>query len=425
MKKQILFNLIFAALLPVISFSSLQAQQTPCSYGPELRFTNYTLESGTDKAVGAVYRYTQVLDGVDALIEIQAAANAYLKHLDMSWTGTDSAFQPQVEVISQPSSGGIAYMDFQISFVNANTNQPTDIPGWKATAVDVDGDDYRLRESVAFHTMDNYTVENNTKLDYAFPGGGIVQFDARTVDNQPGITVDATEHMVTAEYFNRSSFLYRAKIIIDPAYDGPSDAPDRMFSLNFNPCLVDTYTDPNSFPVEWVGFDGRVSGETVVLNWTTATELNNDHFVIERSTDGENFSSISSLAGNGTTNEKIDYQFVDRSPVNGDNYYRLKQVDFDGQFAYSEILRLKVEPNNFRYSLYPNPTSDQLHISSTEKEITQIEILDLSGRKISVPSTQSDLYQWTLEVAHLQPGTYLVRVETENSHNPPQKVVIY
>lgn len=425
MNKQILLNWILAALLPVLSITTSMAQQVPCSYGPELRFTTYQLESGIDKAIGAVYRYTQVLDGVDALVKIDAAANASLIELDMTWTGTDSAFQPQVRVLNQPSEGGEAYMDFQISFVIANTNTPTDVAGWKATAVDVDGDSYRLRESVAFHTMDTYTIENYSKLDYAFPGGGIVQFDARNTDNQPGITVSATEHMITAEYFNRSSFLYRARVIIDPSNNGASSANDRMFSLNFNPCLIDSYTDPENFPVEWVGFDGRLSGETVVLNWTTASELNNDHFEIERSTDGEHFTTLSSLAGNGSTNETVDYQYVDHNPINGDNYYRLKQVDFDGQYGYSEILRLKVEPNSFRYSLYPNPTSDQLHISSTEKEITRIEILDLSGRMISVPSTQSDLYEWTLEVAHLQPGTYLVRVETENSHNPPQKVVIY
>ncbi|MEL6593536.1 MAG: T9SS type A sorting domain-containing protein, partial [Bacteroidota bacterium] len=60
-----------------------------------------------------------------------------------------------------------------------------------------------------------------------------------------------------------------------------------------------------------------------------------------------------------------------------------------------------------------------------EKEITRIEMLDLNGRSISVPQVQSDLYEWTLEVADLQPGTYLVRVETEDSQTPPQKVVIY
>ncbi|MEL6846731.1 MAG: T9SS type A sorting domain-containing protein, partial [Bacteroidota bacterium] len=260
--------------------------------------------------------------------------------------------------------------------------------------------------------MDNYTVEKNSELDYAFPGGGIVQFEARNVYTQPGITVSATEHMVTAEYFNRSSFLYRTRVVVDPSYYGDSNAPDRMFSLNFNPCLIDSYTDPNSFPVEWVGFDGRLSGETVVLNWSTASELNNDYFEIERSTDGASFQTLASVAGTGTTAEQQDYKFVDFSPVNGENYYRLKQVDLDGQFAYSAIIRLQVEPNKFRYSVYPNPSSDFLHISSTEKEITRIEMLDLNGRSISVPQVQSDLYEWTLEVADLQPGTYLVRVET-------------
>ncbi|MEL6592409.1 MAG: hypothetical protein AAFQ68_20090, partial [Bacteroidota bacterium] len=383
MQKQKILITLFAALLPVFSFLTLSAQTVPCSYGPELRFNNHQLVSGQAKKVGAIYRYISVLDGVDALVEIKAAQNAKLLDLDLSWTGTDSAFQPRVKVLNQPVHGGEGHMDFLISFVNAGTNTPTDIPGWKATAVDVDGDNYRLRESVAFHTMDNYTVEKNSELDYAFPGGGIVQFEARNVYTQPGITVSATEHMVTAEYFNRSSFLYRTRVVVDPSYYGDSNAPDRMFSLNFNPCLIDSYTDPNSFPVEWVGFDGRLSGETVVLNWSTASELNNDYFEIERSTDGASFQTLASVAGTGTTAEQQDYKFVDFSPVNGENYYRLKQVDLDGQFAYSAIIRLQVEPNKFRYSVYPNPSSDFLHISSTEKEITRIEMLDLNGRSIS------------------------------------------
>lgn len=425
MKIQFSSLLKLTAFLPVFMVLSLQAQRPACTYGPELRFNNYQLVSGTDKAVGATYRYANVLDGVDALITIADASNAYLVELDITSTGTDSSFQPQVAIINQSRYGSVAHMDFQINFVITGTTTPTSITAWKATAVDVDGDGYRLRESVAFETMDSYALENLSELDYAAPSAGIMQFEARTVANQPGITVSATEHMITAEYFNRSSFLYRTRIIANPHKDGPSSANERMFSLNFNPCLIDGYTNRNSFPVEWIGFDGHVTGKEVVLNWTTASELNNDHFEIERAADGVNFETIGILAGNGTTTEKMRYQFADLNPSLGTNYYRLKQVDFDGQFAYSEILSFTVAPSNFRYNVFPNPTTDFLKVSTTQDKIVHIELLNLSGQVVNVPQQQWDGFQWELSVGHLQPGTYLIRVETEDSHNAPQKVLIY
>jgi hypothetical protein len=424
LKKHYQTIVFLAALLPLFFSSNLYAQPANCTYGPELRFIDVQLESGTDKQVGATYRYSNVVSGVDALVTISAASNASLVQLDMTSTGKDSAFQPQVKILNQPSQGGVAYMDFQINFVAAGTNDPTAITAWKATAVDVDGDSYRLRESVAFYSMDAYTLENNSNLNSSAPEAGMKQFEAQNVNNQPGITTGATEHMITAEYFNRTSFLYRARIVADAATKGPSGADERMFSLNFNPCLINSYTDPNSFPVEWLGFDGRVIGEEVVLDWATASELNNNYFEVERAIDGENFERIGVLAGNGTTQEIQHYQFIDMNPKNGSNYYRLKQVDLDGQFAFSEIVNLNVAPSGFRYAVFPNPTSDFLNVSTTDNKIVNIELLNLNGQVVNVSSRQMDAFQWELTVDHVQPGTYFIRVETEDSHNAPQKVVI-
>ncbi len=114
------------------------------------------------------------------------------------------------------------------------------------------------------------------------------------------------------------------------------------------------YTAP--IPVELTGFAANVAGESINLEWSTATETNNKGFEVERSEDGENFSKIAFVDGMGTTTEAQSYIFTDRNAVGGTYYYRLRQVDFDGTYAYSDVVEVEFVPSE--YSLqqnYPNP----------------------------------------------------------------------
>ncbi len=114
------------------------------------------------------------------------------------------------------------------------------------------------------------------------------------------------------------------------------------------------YTAP--IPVELTGFAANVAGESINLEWSTATETNNKGFEVERSEDGESFSKIAFVDGMGTTTEAQSYIFTDRNAVGGTYYYRLRQVDFDGTYAYSDVVEVEFVPSE--YSLqqnYPNP----------------------------------------------------------------------
>lgn len=104
-----------------------------------------------------------------------------------------------------------------------------------------------------------------------------------------------------------------------------------------------------------------------MLLWVTASELNNDRFIIEKSPDGINFFPIGQVPGHGTTSVVHNYTFNDPNPFNGYNYYRLKQVDFDGTFSYSNIILIDVSAavvvNETRLeNVYPNPTGGDLHV---------------------------------------------------------------
>lgn len=194
---------------------------------------------------------------------------------------------------------------------------------------------------------------------------------------------------------------------------------------SFSPITLATTNDAlNPLPVDLVSFEANLANEEVVLTWQTASELNNDRFEIERSLDGETFEYIGVVAGNGTQNIVADYQFVDQSPTRGVSFYRLKQVDFDGAFEYSQVI--SVNNNLFgpglAFTLFPNPTS-QHNINlqvSTEDLVTPVEltIFDIMGNQVHNEGIQVSAGFSTFLVqtnTQLDAGVYQVVLQQSNS----------
>jgi hypothetical protein len=105
-------------------------------------------------------------------------------------------------------------------------------------------------------------------------------------------------------------------------------------------------------PVELISFGAKSKQSFIQLDWITATEINNEGFEIQRSVDGENFTSIGWVYGNGSTTEIIEYKFKDNEPMQGINYYRLKQIDFDGQYEYSNIVSATINSDKSKFEIY-------------------------------------------------------------------------
>jgi hypothetical protein len=136
----------------------------------------------------------------------------------------------------------------------------------------------------------------------------------------------------------------------------------------------------NPLPVELVSFSARVSGEQVIIDWSTASELNNDFFTIERSQDGLSFEGIARIIGAGTTNQPMKYQSIDYLPLPGISYYRLKQTDFDGTFDYSKIVVVSFE-GQFGFTAYPTVTQAilNLQVSGKRNDQLMLRLYDLKG----------------------------------------------
>ncbi len=159
-------------------------------------------------------------------------------------------------------------------------------------------------------------------------------------------------------------------------------------------------------PVTLVKFEGHLVGQQVVLSWNTGTELNNDHFSIQRSGDGAEFSEIGTVKGSGNSNTSKAYEFIDSTPLAGRSYYRLAQVDYDQKVTLSQVISIKAEGG---VVLHPNPATATLSFQATAGVPLAVEFYNALGQKVYAPLTQKrDIAEIT--VADLPRGVYIVHV---------------
>lgn len=171
-----------------------------------------------------------------------------------------------------------------------------------------------------------------------------------------------------------------------------------------------------SFPVEWLAFEAApLKGQQTLLSWATGTELNNAGFEIERAL-GEGLTrdwvSIGFVEGQGSTENATEYEFVDPLPYSGENLYRLRQVDFNGDYSYSEVRNVWFE-EQFAVSIYPNPTEGVANIrfigiDQTSSDATYL-LLDARGKQVQ-RGTLSPFNITQLNLTDLPEGAYLIRI---------------
>ena len=181
------------------------------------------------------------------------------------------------------------------------------------------------------------------------------------------------------------------------------DADDMLY-FQYEALLVNS---GNILPVELTTFIGRPKIKTIDLHWATASETNNDYFVIEKSTNGIDFDETSRIDGNGTTNILSNYNWTDKSPSDGLNYYRLLQIDFNGDKSYSKIIAIEFQADRSDIQIYPNPAKNELNINLPEnwgRNETSIVIYDFYGKVIDTFTSTS--CSFTFLINHFPAGYY-------------------
>lgn len=178
----------------------------------------------------------------------------------------------------------------------------------------------------------------------------------------------------------------------------------------------------NPLPVTWLAFTGTSDGRNHTLDWSTASEINNDYFELERSVDGRIFTPIAKIDGSGNSNSRLNYSYTDKMAPVGRVYYRLRQVDFNGDYAYAPeivtLVREEAENEYLDFLLYPNPSSTgsvRLMLSDFEAEMVLISVADLSGQILSRKAVWIDEQGISdfIPTNH-PPGAYIVSVLHNN-----------
>ncbi len=258
-------------------------------------------------------------------------------------------------------------------------------------------------------------IQNNWFKVYQNQGKDKWNFDARTVDNNPHeiFALISSPGVYRVELSGRSTQFKVDRLV--------------LFSENVSEA---TATDINnmesgcsSLPVELTSFEGMVDSGEVVLSWSTASELNNAGFEVEFTPDAAGtFTRVGFVAGNGTTNEAVDYRFA-HTPAGFAGrtvQYRLKQLDFDGTFEYSDVIAVSLPAATTMalHPAYPNPFNPVTTLSFTlpVESHVRLSVYDASGRLVQelIDGVQPAGYHSAhLEVnASMSSGLYFYRLST-------------
>ena len=175
-------------------------------------------------------------------------------------------------------------------------------------------------------------------------------------------------------------------------------------------------------PVELVSFTCEVNSQNVSLHWATATELNNKGFDVERKTSGsEDWQTVGNVTGNGTTTNRSDYYFNDNNLAAAEYSYRIKQVDFDGSFEYSDVVTADLTiPMVFNLEQnYPNPFNPSTIISYSipKNSFVTLKIYDILGNEVAALVNQTQAagnYRISFNAETLSNGVYIYSIKADN-----------
>ena len=245
------------------------------------------------------------------------------------------------------------------------------------------------------------TVPDFVTVDLKGPGTTIVWIEETLVlgflsgidlNNGDGDRIEVrTGGALTTSFF---SFIY---------FDGVATL--LLFGTVNGPAVIQDGT----LPIELASFEAKLEGNNVRISWTTAAEINNDFFTIERSVNGKDWEVLGEVPGAGNSNTENDYSFIDYDPVPGMSYYRLKQTDFDGQFEYFDPAVVRYEPDNL-FRMFPNPATVKLQVT-TSSDLTNAEIIvrSMNGAAQHIEAEITE-HQAKVDVSTLTEGIYILEI---------------
>lgn len=364
---------LFAALIAIVCFVIIAPSKAQAQVPPIFNFNSWSLESGTALTTGAVYRFSNVASGVDALVTISTVTSGItLRNIDRTIDGYGEAFQPEYRI--NGSTNG--YIDFTIRFVNAGGSTTSPRPIVAASGLDIDGSPSGSTSLKEFNRIDlgGGMYEYNTyKSEVTVAQAGTAITASNYTGNLYGALVDtsAKEVMFTVTATNVGTMTYRVG-----ANNQTTSTSTRYASLYYKKFNY------QHFPLAISGlmsFDGVAINNKVKLSW----ELASDQYskvVLEKSNTSSNFTKI--YEANSGAFAKSGY--TDADVQGGMVFYRLSATNLEGKSEYSSIVSVKVNGNTKQeINVYPSliqSGATTVAVQFNEKTDGTIIVSDLSGR---------------------------------------------
>lgn len=255
-------------------------------------------------------------------------------------------------------------------------------------------------------TVSSTTVYYRMWIDWDKDGTFDSTYAGHGVTGSPD-TVDVAVDLPAGE---DGSFFVRLRVSLDSLTLTPNGVMN-------NGETEDYFLNTTPLPVEFISFEAYRQGNVAILEWATATEMNNSHFEIERRNDDMNWVQIGTKAGSGNSVSIKRYTWTDEAPLRGVNYYRIKQVDFNGDYEYTGVRAVLFgEPDEL--VLYPNPTRDvvNVYLGKDFKGKARLVLTDMSGRTLidrDLTVKRGDSPLTSVDLGHLSNGYYMIQIHTD------------
>jgi hypothetical protein len=318
-------------------------------------------------------------------------------------------------VTSLPATFSVGTPSFVAGYVDPATAPGTDIAyashGWSTNSTP-DGSYFQLTVTASGDNLNFSGLELFIKRDTDGPKNvkvfTSVDNYANHIQTPTVVGTDFTEanvNLLNPAFQNLSSLIIR--------FYG-YDAGDVSGLLIFDEIAFKTI---GVLPVEMAAFTAEQNENTAALKWATYSEINNAYFEIEHSTDGREFTEIDFVEGAGNSLDYVEYGFVHENPATGKNYYRLRQVDFDGQFTYSEVVVVEFKTRAIsEVKVFPNPVVEWVTIEMpTLDNEAIVTVFNVSGQlmKSEIISTTNNYLR--IDVNDWTDGQYFIRIQTNDN----------
>ncbi|MEO8770841.1 MAG: SdrD B-like domain-containing protein [Ferruginibacter sp.] len=268
-----------------------------------------------------------------------------------------------------------------------------------ANELGVSGMKVDLYNSVSFHVGSRVTDTNGY---YLF------------TDVDPG-----TGYYIT--FTKPDGFIFTTRFVggINAINNSKADSAGRSNDFNVPPGTSVLNVDAGlkvcgNVPVTLLGFNAVLHNREVLTNWQTTAEYNNDYFIVERSNDAIHFIPIGQVDGNGTTSIPHNYSLIDPHPFTGINYYRLRQVDFDGHYTYSNVVAINLNNDEIATAYYNNLNNSIQVIFNGQQDNVYIKLYADNGQLVKSISTANNITSYTLQLPPLSSGVYMLQVMNKN-----------